>query len=331
MTLGMSQQSPIKIFRPGTFTSMEGVSVNFSTPDLAAIAAAYDAARDPAPLVIGHPDLTAPAYGWVDALRIDDAGDLVAIPGRVEPAFAAAVNEGRYAKVSARFWPPTHPANPAPGQWSLQHVGFLGAAPPGVTGLGTASFAASDDPFATFTFDQEKDVTKTTDAASFAAQSAALDTRDAELTAREKQLADREAAAAKREADAIHAANVSFAAGLVAEAKLAKPGEALLVGVLDHLDATSSVSFSAGGETSPSAALKKLLSGAHPLVDLTERAPGKDAPTAVPASFAAPSGYEVNDDQAAIYNRAHELMAADPRLTLIGAAKRASAELAARG
>ncbi|OYW21050.1 MAG: hypothetical protein B7Z43_11640, partial [Sphingomonas sp. 12-62-6] len=36
--------------------------------DLAATAAAYDPAKFEAPIVVGHPALDAPAYGWVRGL-----------------------------------------------------------------------------------------------------------------------------------------------------------------------------------------------------------------------------------------------------------------------
>ena len=52
-----------------------------------------------------------------------------------DPALTSLVQAGRFKKLSASFWPPTHPENPVPGVWSLRHVGFLGAAVPAVLGL----------------------------------------------------------------------------------------------------------------------------------------------------------------------------------------------------
>src|SRR3546814_2333091 len=93
--------SLIRIARTGTFKSNEGVDVQFDASRLAEIAAAYDPASDPAPLVIGHPQLDHPAYGWVDSLSVED-GELVAKPADIEPSFAEAVRQRRYAKVSPR-------------------------------------------------------------------------------------------------------------------------------------------------------------------------------------------------------------------------------------
>ena len=130
----------IEIFRAGKQTDMHGREVSISRADLAAIADAYDPAKHEAPLVIGHPQVNAPAYGWVKGLRVD--GDtLLADAHQVDPAFAAIVNEGRYKKRSASFLLPTSAANPVPGTYYLNHVGWLGATAPAVKGLRDAQFA----------------------------------------------------------------------------------------------------------------------------------------------------------------------------------------------
>lgn len=262
---------PIRIFRPGTFTSVEGVEVSFGAAELQAIADGYDAAGNPAPLVIGHPKMDDPAYGWVSGLAVED-GMLVAHPDRVEPSFAEIVREGRYAKVSAQFYPPDHPHNPKPGVHYLKHVGFLGAHAPGVKGLGTVSLADGDaGPLLTLDFDpkaQEKpmpDPDKKTEL-SFAERQADLEAREAAVKAREDT-------ASKAAREARHADHVSFAETMISGAKLAPAGKQLLIGVLDELgDRSDVISF---GETdadkmTPVAALKKLLGGAKPLVSLGE-------------------------------------------------------------
>lgn len=283
--------APIRIFRPGTFVSVEGREVSFSALDLSAIASSYDAGGDPAPLVIGHPKLNDPAWGWVKSLSVE--GDvLVAHPERVEPSFAETVREGRYAKVSAQFYPPEHTSNPKPGSWYLKHVGFLGAAAPAVKGLGVVSLAARDngiEPGDLITIDlnpvtQENDMPepKKGEDVSFAE-------READLSAREAALKARETAVEKAAAEARHADNVSFAEGLIAQAKLSPAGKPLLVGVLDELGDTAAVSFGEAGELTPVAALKKLLGGAQPLVSLGEIAGAdKGEPGAAdPATLAA--------------------------------------------
>lgn len=132
--------SPIEIFRAGRHVDMHGIEHHITSEHLARVASGYDAARHEAPLVIGHPKTNAPAYGWVRGLRMD--GDLLlADVAELDPAFAESVNAGRYKKRSAAFLLPTSPGNPTPGDYYLNHVGFLGAQAPAVKGLRDAQFA----------------------------------------------------------------------------------------------------------------------------------------------------------------------------------------------
>ena len=309
----MDQQTPtIRILRPGTFTSVEGKAITFGQAELDAIAAGYDAAKDPAPLVIGHPQMDHPAYGWVGSLEVEN-GELVAHPSTIDPSFAERVRKGDYRKVSARLYEPNNPHNPKPGSFYLKHVGFLGAHAPGVKGLGTVQFAEGEpDTLVTIQTETEEnamtgkttktDTNRSDGEASFAEREAALTQREQAIAARETQ--HRLAATKAR-----HDANVSFAEGLIGSAKLAPAGKDLLVGVLDQLgelDADATVSFGEGQALRPDAALKKLFDGAQPLVSLGEAAP-REKERAGFASFAAPIGYAVNPDakriQAAAPNR----------------------------
>lgn len=299
--------------------------MSFGTDELQAIADGYDAAANPAPLVIGHPKMDDPAYGWVSGLSVED-GMLVAQPDRVEPSFAEIVREGRYAKVSAQFYPPDHPHNPKPGVHYLKHVGFLGAHAPGVKGLGTVSLADGDaGPLLTIDLSpntQEKPMSDPEKKElSFAEQRAELDAREAAVKKRED-------AAAKAARDARHADHVSFAETLVEGAKLAPAGKQLLIGVLDELGERSDVLSFGEGEAdkmTPVAALKKLLGGAKPLVSLGEIAtPDKKTGNGL-ASFAAPAGYTVDPEQAALHSRARELQDANPNLSWMDAVRRAQA------
>ena len=124
----------IHCFKPGRHVAMSGEAISFAQSDLAATAGAYDPALHEAPLVIGHPTLDAPAYGWVGGLKLAKTG-LEAAPRKVDPAFAAAVESGHLGKVSAAFYAPNAANNPVPGVYYLRHIGFLGAASPAVKGL----------------------------------------------------------------------------------------------------------------------------------------------------------------------------------------------------
>lgn len=318
---------PIRIFRPGTFTSVEGTQVSFGAAELQAIAAAYDAETDPAPLVIGHPQVEDPAYGWVDRLAVED-GVLVAYPGQVEPSFAELVRQGRYRKVSAQLYPPDHVANPVPGGWSLKHIGFLGAHAPGVKGLGTVSLAAGDVGDLITIINQETIMSDKKSGEGPNNQAASFAEREAALAEREAALKEREDAAAKAAADARHADHVSFAEALVKDAKLAPAGKAKLVAIMDRLgDSVDVLSFGEGAAAnmSPVAALKSLLAGAQPLVSLGEAAPAEKAGSKAVASFAAPPGYQIDPEQLEVHGKARALMADHPNLSLIDAVRRVQA------
>lgn len=134
----------IKMLRPGTFTAMNGRSYTFTAADLAATAAAYDPTLYAAPIVKGHPEHDAPAFGRIYAAEFDDAF-LLGTPGKVDAAFAEEVNSGHFDQVSLSLYPPDHRSNPVPGVFYPRHLGFLGAMPPAVKGLGTVSFAADEE------------------------------------------------------------------------------------------------------------------------------------------------------------------------------------------
>lgn len=143
----------IEIFRAGRHTDMHGRAFDITAADLADIAGRYDPTKHEAPLVIGHPQTNAPAYGWVKGLRVDGE-TLLADAHQVDAAFAEAVTAGRWKKRSAAFLLPAAPDNPAPGQYYLQHVGFLGAQVPAVKGLRDVQFAASAEHVAEFASDR---------------------------------------------------------------------------------------------------------------------------------------------------------------------------------
>ena len=129
----------IPIFKVGRHTDMSGTALEITEADLEKTVAAYQPSRHEAPLVAGHPQHDAPAWGWVASLALVD-GVLLATPSQVDPLFAEQVAAGRYKKISASFYIPTAPSNPYPGVYYLRHVGFLGAQPPAVKGLPDAAF-----------------------------------------------------------------------------------------------------------------------------------------------------------------------------------------------
>ena len=132
-----------QIFKRGKHTASDGTSLSFSEDDLQGMVTSYNPELHEAPLVVGHPKDNLPAYGWVNSLSYSD-GILNADPRQVDPEFAELVNSGKFKKISASFYTPDSPNNPVPGKYYLRHVGFLGAQPPAVKGLKSASFSDSE-------------------------------------------------------------------------------------------------------------------------------------------------------------------------------------------
>lgn len=148
MTTAMTMstaKATLAVFAPGTHTAMDGRTITFTPENCIDLANSYDPSVSEAPFVIGHPSLTAPAYGWAE--RLEFRGGIVYVaPRQVNPAFAEAFNAGSYKKRSLSIYQPDSPGNPKPGHFYARHVGFLGAVPPGVKGLPDAQFAeASGD------------------------------------------------------------------------------------------------------------------------------------------------------------------------------------------
>jgi hypothetical protein len=138
----MTNPAPIEFFKPGKHVDTSGKVVHVTADHLRATAAAYKPELHDAPLVVGHPKMDDPAYGWVKAVQFNEQTQrLEAIPHQVDADFAEIVKDGKYKKVSARFYLPDSPGNPVPGVYYPKHIGFLGATPPAVKGLKSVSFA----------------------------------------------------------------------------------------------------------------------------------------------------------------------------------------------
>jgi hypothetical protein len=289
-------RQPLHIFRPGRHTAMSGATLDFSAADLAASAAAYDPAKHEAPLVVGHPAVDAPAYGWVKALFA--APDLEAEPHQVDAAFAAMVDAGRFKKISASFFMPTAPGNPVPGVYYLRHVGFLGAAAPAVKGLRSPEFAADEGGIETIEFSTQQEITSVTPE-----EKAAL---EAENTQLKQQLAD----GAAREKAAVsarrHADHASFCEGLVKEGRLVPGLSPVIVATLDFVaDQEQVVEFAEGEMKKPLAeALQAALKAAPPQIDFAERGADKIEQLVAGADFAAPHGLTVDAAALDIHRKA---------------------------
>ncbi len=293
-------QQPLHIFKPGRHTAMSGAVLEFFASDLAASADAYDPAKFEAPLVVGHPRLDAPAYGWVSRLSAGVDG-LDAETHQVDAAFAELVGEGRYKKISASFFMPDAPGNPVPGVYYLRHVGFLGAVAPAVTGLRTPEFSADEAGIETIEFSttHEKEIAQVTPE-----EKAALKAENAQL---KQQLADGAAREKAATTAARHVKHASFCEALVTEGRLVPGLAPVIVATLDFVaDQEQVVEFAAGDTKTPLVeALQDALKAAPKLIEFAEAAADKGEPAkAHSASFAAPAGIEVDAAALDIHNRA---------------------------
>jgi len=173
----------IHALRPGTFPAAP-IDLTLTVDDIMAMASAYDPTRYQAPVVIGHPLTDDPAWGWVLATSADEFGLWLEVD--LLPEMAELIRERRYAAVSVALWTPDAPGNPAPGVWSLRHLGFLGARPPAVKGLQAVRLNADAEQGVLSITCEERSMNQTTP------NQTQLSERDAALTAREAALNRRE-------------------------------------------------------------------------------------------------------------------------------------------
>ncbi len=134
----------VHIFSPGTQTSAQGVTREFTKDDLMQVADSYEPDVHEAPIRIGHQDNDkVPAWGWVKDVKMK--GDDLVAEVEFSPLMEDYVKNGLYKKVSASFYSPESQINPEPGKWSLRHVAMLGAQPPAVKGLKGFAYAEESE------------------------------------------------------------------------------------------------------------------------------------------------------------------------------------------
>jgi hypothetical protein len=137
----------IELFRAGNY----GEKGSYTAADIDKMVANYDPAKHEAPVVMGHPEMDAPAYGWVEAVKRSGnvlLGKLKQVPDQ----FSQLVDQGRFKKRSISFYRGENGP-------SLRHVGFLGAMPPEVKGLADVKLASfSAGAFQAIEFKEEEDM-----------------------------------------------------------------------------------------------------------------------------------------------------------------------------
>ncbi|WP_311515273.1 hypothetical protein [Oligella urethralis] len=311
-TFPQTQTYRFPIFRAGTHTSADGRLATITVSDLEEIAQSYDAEFAGAPLVVGHPQLDAPAYGWVKSLSVN-GDELIAEVDHVEMQFAEMVNAKRFPNRSAGIYLANTPGNPKPGKKYLQHIGFLGAAAPAVKGLRPIQFSSENQalyfnepliPKEPSTMDKTPEQIK----------------HEADLAAREAAVAQAEAKIEAHEAQIKRANALQFAENLAKEGKLLPNEIAPITELLLVLPDAQPLQFSeAGSQVSKSAddVLRGVLSALPNRIEYGEKSASTDIET--PLQFSAPVGTQVDQSQADIFRKATQYKNANPAVDWITA------------
>lgn len=134
----------IEIFRAGDY----GPKGNWTPEMLQKVIKNFDAGVWKPPAVLGHPQNDSPAMAWVKKLALD-GGMLKAKFEKVQPQLETHAASGRFPNRSAAFYLDPQGKGPV-----LRHIGFLGAVPPEVKGLGPIQF--SDGEFVAIEFKEEE-------------------------------------------------------------------------------------------------------------------------------------------------------------------------------
>jgi hypothetical protein len=277
---------PIEVLKAGNYVDKNSKPVAVTADDLAELAANYDPAVHESPIVVGHPQFDAPAYGWIKRFFVE-RGVLKAEPTQVDDSFAQMVRNGRFKKVSlAFFWPKT-PGNPVPGKTYPKHLGFLGAAPPAVTGLKPAMLAAGEDQEVVIEFSLPLYTEKTV-----------------ELEQREKALLERERALATAE----HRLFVDTK--LVDKVPPAQRDG--LVEFMAGIDGAVELSAGDGGKTSRLEWFKGFLTGLPKVIEFSEIAPKGSGEQPGAVEFSAPPGAIVDQELLVIHVKALAYQKANP-------------------
>ena len=119
----------IEVFKSGTHTDSNGIKTTYTLEQINQIVQNYNQfvalhPNDLAPLVKGHPQNDAPAFGWIKRLvRKNDTifADIVDIDNKL----IADIEKKKYKNFSIALYPTL----------LLRHIGILGAVPPAVKGL----------------------------------------------------------------------------------------------------------------------------------------------------------------------------------------------------
>ena len=289
----------VHALRPGTWPASPQ-DLTLSEADVAAVAASYAPERFKAPVVIGHPAVDDPAWGWVESAEARDDGLWLHLSLTAE--MAELIRDGRYRTVSVSLWRPESAGNPSPGAWSLRHLGYLGATPPAVKGLaqtvlanetdgGTVELSAAENLLGKANFmEQEKN------------------DQSVNLAERESALAARESALAARERELRRAVISAEVDALVGAGKVLPAEKSGLVDLMERMDGETFTLAEAAPEKQPGAVFRAFLNNLPARVTLGEVAsPEKTVSVSMPKT---PDGYTLSERGSDLHAAAVRLQAA---------------------
>ena len=131
----------IPFLKPGTYNAVGGKEVTFSEDDLNEIVTATqnrNYQNDSIPIVIGHPKIDSPAWGWIKKDAITNTNNILVALAENENLnedFISWFKKKLYTTVSAKIRKDK----------SIAHIGFLGAQPPAVAGLPAVALSENDE------------------------------------------------------------------------------------------------------------------------------------------------------------------------------------------
>jgi len=132
----------IEVFRADTRAS-RGI-----TAERLASVVAFDCDANPVGCVIGHPKSDSPAEGRIAGFRLDGNSLFAQLKG-VSQKIVDGIKDNSILNRSMAFFHEDDEANPTPGKLAPRHLGFLGAAAPGIPGMPSLAkafaFAAEDE------------------------------------------------------------------------------------------------------------------------------------------------------------------------------------------
>lgn len=226
----------LEIFRAGDY----GPKGKYSAGDLEKVVANFNAA-DQVPIVVGHPETDAPAWGWLSEVK-RQGEVLLGRVGELHKDFAAALAENKFRNRSVRI------AQTASGP-KLLHLGFLGAVLPQVEGLKTAAFG-DDSQRLDYAFDLPEK-SQASDNGQTATKEEEMDKDEqikqlqADLAAEKKARADEKTAAEEQARKTLRSEFALFVdSELIAKGKLPKDGKEAVVEFMAGLPSGEAADFS---------------------------------------------------------------------------------------